>query len=210
MEFTKQELARLMLDNAKGKVVMPANFSEGEHGTVDEVISDAFLQVMNLTKDATEDDIQMAFRKEEVRNGIFAIVEEVIREGIITEEFRRPFFDRFVETKSTKRGDRNAFYVEARNEVVVSRISKDGVVALDRQRFDDGDEISVKVATYGIKVYESLARIVLGRTDWGKFVMSLQEAIEKDVAERCYLRFTIAFSMPLANPPYPVKIILNI
>ena len=57
MEFTTKQLARLMLDNAKGNVSMPANFSEGEVRTPDEAISDAFLQVMGLTKEATVQDV---------------------------------------------------------------------------------------------------------------------------------------------------------
>ena len=189
MEFTTKQLARLMLDNAKGNVSMPANFSEGEVRTPDEAISDAFLQVMGLTKEATVKDVQLAFRKEEVRLGVFAIIEEVLREGIVTEAWRRPFFDQFVETKSQARGDKTVFYVESRQELVVSRVSKDGKVSLDRQRFSEGDEVPVKVATYAIKVYEHLARIILGRADWGKLVMHLQEAVEKNIAQRVYAAF---------------------
>ena len=196
MNFTTKELARLMLDNAKGKVQLPANFSEGEVKTPDEAISDAFLKVMQLDgkENVTVNDIQLAFRKEEVRLGVFAIVEEVIREGLINEAFSHPFFEQFVETRSQARGDKTVFYVESRNELVVSRISKDGVVALDRQRFDEGDELEVKVATYGIKVYEHLARIMLGRSDWGKFVMALQEAVQKDRLERIENQFRAVVS----------------
>jgi hypothetical protein len=81
------------------------------------------------------------------------------------------------------------FYVEARNEVVVSRISKDGRVALDRQRFDEGAELEVRTATYGIKVYEHLARILLGRADWSKLVARLNEAVEQFIAEKTYATF---------------------
>lgn len=189
MEFTTKQLARLMLDNAKGNVSMPANFSEGEVRTPDEAISDAFLQVMGLTKEATVKDVQLAFRKEEVRLGVFAIIEEVLREGIVTEAWRRPFFDQFVETKSQARGDQIKFYIESRQELVVSRVSKDGKVSLDRQRFSEGDELDVKVQTYAIKVYEHLARIILGRADWGKLVMHLQEAVEKAIADHVYEAF---------------------
>ena len=188
MNFTANELARLMLDNAKGKVVMPANFTDGEIKSPDEAISDAFLKVMQLDKkeNLTVDDIQLSFRKEEVRLGVFAIVEEVLREGLINEGWQNPFLEQFVESRSQARGDATVFYVESRNELAVSRISKDGVVSLDRQRFDEGHELEVKVATYGIKVYEHLARILLGRSDWGKFVMALQEAVQKDRLQRIY------------------------
>lgn len=193
MKFTAQDVARLMIDNYKGKVVVPANFTEGEVKTPEEAISDAFFQVLGLNKndDLKVKDVVLAFRNEDARNGVFAIIEEVIREGIINEGWRNAFFDRFVETRSQARGDKTVFYVEARNEVVVSRISKDGRVALDRQRFDEGDELEVKVATYGIKVYEHIARILLGRADWSKLVARLNEAVEQFIAEKTYETFAM-------------------
>ena len=191
MKFTAQDVARLMIDNYNGKVVVPANFNEGEVKTPDEAISDAFFQVLGIEDKAncTVQDIQLAFRNESARNGVFAIIEEVIREGIINEGWRNAFFDRFVESRSQARGDKTVFYVEARNEVVVSRISKDGRVALDRQRFDEGAELEVRTATYGIKVYEHLARILLGRADWSKLVARLNEAVEQFIAEKTYATF---------------------
>ena len=191
MKFTAKDVAQLMIDNYNGKVVVPANFAEGEVKTPDEAISDAFFQVLGITdkENCTVKDIVLAFRNESARNGVFAIIEEVIREGIINEGWRNAFFDRFVESRSQARGDKIVFYVEARNEVVVSRISKDGRVALDRQRFDEGDELEVKVATYGIKVYEHIARILLGRADWSKLVARLNEAVEQFIAEKTYETF---------------------
>lgn len=193
MEFTTKQVARLMIDNYKGKVVVPANFNEGEVKTADEAISDAFFQVLGIDAKAnpTVKDVVLAFRNESARNGVFAIIEEVIREGIINEGWRNAFFDRFVETRSQARGDKTVFYVEARNEVVVSRISKDARVSLDRQRFDEGDELEVKVATYGIKVYEHIARILLGRSDWSKLVARLNEAVEQFIAEKTYETFAM-------------------
>ena len=200
MEFTTKQLARLMVDNAKGKVVMPANFSDGEVRTPDEAISDAFLQIMELDRNATVDDIQLAFRKESVRLGVFAVIEEVIRESLIAEEpLRNAFFDRFVETRSQARGDQTVFYVESKNELHVSRISKDGVVSLDRQRFDEGYELAVTTQTFGIKVYEHLARIVLGRANWGQLVMALHDAVQKDILKRIYKAFAEMVNQIPAN-----------
>ena len=192
MKFTAQQVARLLIDNAKGNVVVPANFSEGEILTPEEAISNAFFSIMGLEKGkATVEDIQLAFRKEEVRLGVFAIVEEVIREGILTETWRNPFMDAFVESRSQKRGDSTEFYIEAKQELHVSRISKDGKVFLDRQRFDQGESISIKVETYGIKVYEHLARIMLGRADWGTLVAHLNAAVEKFIQEKVYAEFAL-------------------
>lgn len=192
MEFTAKQVARLLIDNAKGKVVLPANFSEQGMVTPEEAISNAFFSIMGLEKGkATVQDIQLAFRREEVRLGVFAVVEEVIREGILTETWRNPFMDQFVESRSQTRGDRTDFYIEAKQELHVSRISKDGKVSLDRQRFDEGEVFNVKVETYGIKVYEHLARIMLGRADWGSLVAHLNAAVEKFIQEKVYAEFAL-------------------
>lgn len=190
MEFTAKQVARLLIDNSKGKVVLPANFSEEGMLTPEEAITKAFFSVMGLKQEGcTVEDIQLAFREEKVRNGVFAIVEEVIREGILTESWRNPFMDQFVESRSQKRGDRTDFYIESKQELHVSRVSKDGKVSLDRQRFDEGDYITVKVDTYAIKVYEHLARIMLGRADWGTLVAHLNEAVEKFISMKVYAAF---------------------
>ena len=190
MEFTAKQVARLLIDNAKGKVVLPANFSEGGLNTPEEAISNAFFSIMGLEKGkATVQDIQLAFRKEAVRLGVFAVVEEVIREGILNESWRNPFMDQFVESRSQTRGDSTEFFIEAKTELQVSRISKDGKVSLDRQRFDEGHAVTVEVKTYGVKVYEHLARIMLGRADWGSLVAHLNEAVEKFIAAEVYAQF---------------------
>ena len=200
IEFTAKQVARLLIDNAKGKVVLPANFSEQGMVTPEEAISNAFFSIMGLEKGkATVQDIQLAFRREEVRLGVFAVVEEVIREGILTETWRNPFMDQFVESRSQTRGDRTDFYIEAKQELHVSRISKDGKVSLDRQRFDEGEIVNVKVETYGIKVYEHLARIMLGRADWGTLVAHLNAAVEKFIQQKVYDEFAaIVTAIPAA------------
>lgn len=195
MKFTANQVAKLMIDSYAGAVKLPAtvqaNFSAEETmPTINEVISDAFFQILEVDPEtATVKDVNLAFRNESVRNAVFAIVEEVIREGIINETWRNEFFDRFVESKSEARGDKTVFYIESRNEVTYSRVSKDGKVAIDRQRFDEGDELEVKKATYAVKVYEHLARILLSRSEWGKFVGKLNEATEQFIAEKIYATF---------------------
>ena len=123
-------------------MLIPANFSEGEINTRRSYLKCFLLNYGIRKRKATVEDIQLAFRKEEVRLGVFAIVEEVIREGILTETWRNPFMDQFVESRSQKRGDSTEFYIEAKQELHVSRISKDGKVFLDRQRFDQGESIN--------------------------------------------------------------------
>ena len=197
MQFTKKELAKCMVANYKGEVQVPANFSADKVFTPEEAITNAFHSVIGTNANSTVEDYILAFRKEDARLGVFAIIEEVLREGIIHESWKNPFFERFVETRSQARGDKTVFYVESKNEVVVSRISKDGRVALDRQRFDEGYELTVETQTRGAKVYEHIARIMTRRTGWGKFVAALYEAMERDIAEMCYAAFAnVVNSLP--------------
>ena len=195
-----KQLAKLMLDNHAGKVTIPAQYSAEDVHTPSDAISNAFFEVLGVDKEtATVEKINLAFRKEAVRNAVYEIVEEVVREGIISESWRNAFFDRFVESRVQQRGDKTVFYVESRNELVVSRVSKDGRVAIDRQRFDMGDELEVKVDTYAIKVYEHIARILTGRGDWGGLVTRLYEAVEKFIAEKTYVAFdTVCSNLPTA------------
>ena len=189
MQFTKKELAKFMVANYKGEVQVPANFSADKVFTPEEAITNAFHSVIGTNANSTVEDYILAFRKEDARLGVFAINEEVLREGIINESWKNPFFERFVETRSQARGDKTVFYVESKQEVVVSRISKDGRVALDRQRFDEGYELSVDTETRGAKVYEHIARIMLRKTGWANFVANLYAAMERDIAEMCYGAF---------------------
>lgn len=197
MKFTKQELAKFMVANYKGEVQVPANFSADSVFTPEEAITNAFHSIIGTNENSTLEDYVLAFRREEARLGVFAIIEEVLREGIIHETWKNPFFERFVETRSQARGDKTVFYIESKQEVVVSRISKDGKVALDRQRFDEGYELTVETQTRGAKVYEHIARIMTRRTGWGKFVQALYVAMERDIAEMCYSAFaTMVDNLP--------------
>ena len=197
MKFTKNELAKFMVANYKGEVQVPANFSADSVFTPEEAITNAFHSIIGTNENSTVEDYILAFRREDARLGVFAVIEEVLREGIIYESWKNPFFERFVETRSQARGDKTVFYIESKQEVVVSRISKDGKVALDRQRFDEGYELTVETQTRGAKVYEHIARIMTRRTGWGKFVAALYEAMERDIAEMCYSAFaTMVNNLP--------------
>ena len=190
MNFTNKELAQFMIANYKGQVNVPAHFSvEGKPATAEQAITNAFHQIMGTNQDSTIMDYKRALRNPQVQLGLFAVIEEVLNEGFIKEEWRIPFFERFVETRSQSRGDKTVFYVKSRNEVVVSRVAKDGKVELDRQRFDEGHELTVKTETYAVKVYEHLVRIMLGRATWGEFVAKMYEAKERHIAEKCYEAF---------------------
>lgn len=190
MNFTNKELAQFMIANYKGQVTVPAHFSvEGKPATAEQAITNAFHQIMGTNQDSTIMDYKRALRNPQVQLGLFAVIEEVLNEGFIKEEWQIPFFEQFVETRSQARGDKTVFYVKSRNEVVVSRVAKDGKVELDRQRFDEGHELTVKTETYAVKVYEHLARIMLGRSTWGEFVAKMYEAKERFIAEKCYATF---------------------
>lgn len=183
--MTTKQIANLMIDNYKG--VAPAHFSDGL--TPEQKISEAMFSAMGIAPTTDTDEVIKAFRQESVRNAVFSVVEEVIQDGIIHEAWQNPFFDLFVESRSQKRGDKTVFYVKSKQELVVSRVSKDGQVSLDRQRPTDGAELTVKVQTYAISVYDYIARILTGNAEWSDLVMALYEAVERFIAEKCYATF---------------------
>lgn len=195
MAKTVKQITNLMLDNYKGTA--PAVFSNGL--TVGEEISNSMLDLMGLDHEATTKDVRVAFRQESVRNAVFSVIEEILVEGIINEQWENPFFELFVETRSQKRGDSHKFIIKSKKDLVVSRVSKDGQLSVDRQRGTDGYELSVKTETYAIAVYEYIARIMTGRSgdQWAEFVASLYVAIERHIMEKCYATFmTVCKNLP--------------
>lgn len=183
--MTTKQIANLMIDTYKG--VAPANFSNGL--TAEQQISEAMFSAMGIAPTKDVHEVIKAFRQESVRNAVFSVVEEVLQDAIIHEAWQNPFFELFVESRSQKRGDKTVFYVKSKQELVVSRVSKDGQVSLDRQRPTDGAELTVKVETYAISVYDYIARILTGNGAWSELVMALYEAVERFIAEKCYATF---------------------
>ncbi len=119
------------------------------------------------------------------KNEIFEIVEVALDEIITSGWSGNPFFEQFVEYKSSNLGDKNEFTVPDNSILTVAKLAR-GNWDFKTQRLDEGTSFSTTVSTYGIGVGESLLRIIAGRMDWSKLVQKAQEGFENKIRDGIY------------------------
>lgn len=133
-----------------------------------------------------------AFRENRAKmyNVIEEIGDQILADG---EWIKNSFVNKFVEVRNLALGDKNEFYFEGRNNLVVSEFSGSHY-DLRRQRVDNGQSFQVETKDYGIKIYEEFERIASGRVDFGMLVEFVAEAIEKKLSEMAQATFTSALT----------------
>jgi len=126
----------------------------------------------------TERQIKRAFGKQSVREAIFEVIELTIENALITGWTNDPWFKKFVEFKTMALGQKNNFYIKADNIILnVSEISG-GHHNIERQRLNRGEERSVRVRTYGVKVYAEMVRFLMGVEDWTTLINEVTRAFD--------------------------------
>lgn len=177
----KQELLGLCLDRMNPTKL---DFSASD---ADTVIRNMFKEMIG-----TDKIDRKIFRRHAI--DIFEIIEEVVDQTIVDSEGRKnAFFRQFVEEKSLANGDTNSFYIPNNSELRVARISR-GNWTLERQRIDQGKDITIGMSTYGIKVYTEFVSFMAGRTDFPALIAKLVEAVEKFVNQLAYDSFVSTLS----------------
>lgn len=170
-----QDIIKLAIDLAKGKV---QNFSAEESN---DTLRNAFADLMEFSLEGNGKIDRKTFRRNKTE--IFEILEEIINETI--HEGLENQFDQFAEYRNLAWGDENLFKVPANNIFRVALIS-DGNSNLRRQRLRDGEEFSIKLDTYGIKVGEDFHRFLAGRVNWADFITGIAVAFKRDLTQRIY------------------------
>lgn len=161
------ELVRMAIDLYDGKIT---NFSKDE---TNEALRKALLETVGgeLT--------YKSFR--ENQNKVFAVLEEAL--DVLIPKAIEGQFDRFVETRNVKFGDKQTFTVESVDLFTVAKVSA-GTQALRAQRVDNG-VLSVSTDFYGVKIYDELYRFLAGRIDWvqlvNKVAVSFANKVKSDV-----------------------------
>lgn len=118
-------------------------------------------------------------------NGLFAIVEEIINKTVIEGLPEScPLFN-YVDFRNLAEGDTNVFELRDDAVFIVSDIA-DGTQGLRRQRFDGGEEITVKTQLKGIKIYEELRRVLAGRVDMNRMIDKVSDAFQKQITNDMY------------------------
>ena len=177
-EEKKLGMIKLAINLARGEKIAEGSkvFSAKESS---DTLRKAFAELMELSVEGNGKIDRKTFRKHKVE--IFEILEVVINETL--HEGLGNQFDGFAEYRNLAWGDENLFKTPENNIFRVALVS-DGNGNLRRQRLRDGQEFSVSLDTYGIKVGEDFHRFLAGRVDWGEFMTAIAESFRRDLTQR--------------------------
>lgn len=156
---------------AKGE---QANYSKTE---MNETLRNAFAELFEL--EDGKGISRKQFRK--YKTEIFEILEEVLNETI--NEGLRDQFEGFAEYRYLPWGDTNVFHIPANPNFRVAMVS-DGNSNIRRQRLRDGQELTVSLDTYAVKIGEDFHRFLANRTDWATMLNGISEAFKRDLTQR--------------------------
>ena len=174
----RKEIVKLAVDLAKGKV---QNFSASESN---DTLRKAFADLMEFSTEGTNGKFEISrktMRKHKVE--IFEILEEVINETL--QEGLKSQFDGFAEYRNLAWGDTNKFTTPVNNIFRVSLVS-DGNGNIRRQRLRDGQEFSVDLDTYAIKIGEDFHRFLAGRVQWAELMAGIAVSFQRDLTARIH------------------------
>jgi len=169
----EKDMIKLAIDLAKGKV---QNYSANE---ANDTLRKAFADLMEFSLEGNGKIDRKTFRRHKVE--IFEILEEIINETL--HEGLENQIDKFAEYRNLAWGDENLFKTPANNIFRVALVS-DGNGNIRRQRLRDGQEFSVSLDTYAIKVGEDFHRFLAGRVDWAEFMEGIAESFKRDLTQR--------------------------
>ena len=165
------------------------NRAEFSAEDVEEAIRNAFFELFGTDR-VGDKKFRQGFRKYSA--DIYAIVEDNIDNVIIDGEARKnAFFNQFVEVKFNELGDTNSFYIPSKSELSVARKSR-GNWTIERQRIDEGKEITLPIDMYGIKVYTEFETYMAGRIDFPALIAKMAVAFDNHVAKIAYDTFVTA------------------
>jgi hypothetical protein len=170
-----KDIIKLAVDLAKGKV---QNFSAQEGN---ETLRKAFADLMEFSLEGNGKIDRKTFRKHKA--DIFEILEVIINETL--EEGLRNQFDGFAEYRNLAWGDTNLFKTPVNDIFRVAMVS-DGNGNIRRQRLRDGQEFSVSLDTYAIKIGEEFHRFLAGRIQWSDLTSLIAESFRRDLTQRIY------------------------
>jgi hypothetical protein len=170
-----KDMIKLAVDLAKGKV---QNYSTEESNNT---LRKAFADLMEFSLEGNGKIDRKTFRRHKTE--IFEILEEIINETI--HEGLESQFDGFAEYRNLAWGDENLFKTPVNNIFRVALVS-DGNGNIRRQRLRDGQEFSVDLDTYAIKIGEDFHRFLAGRVQWADLMAGIAESFRRDLTARIH------------------------
>ncbi|MFQ3543647.1 hypothetical protein Q7A53_06145 [Halobacillus rhizosphaerae] len=175
-----KNIVKLAVDLAKGKSITNGsqNFSTDESN---DTLRKAFADLMEYTTDMTDKEARKVFRKHktEIFDLLEVIIDETLQEGLKAQ------FEGFAEYRNLAWGDANLFKTPA-NQIFRIALVSDGNSNIRRQRLRDGQEFSISLDTYAIKIGEDFHRFLAGRVDWAEMMAGIAESFKRDLTQRIY------------------------
>lgn len=169
-----KDIVKLAVDLAKGKV---QNFSVEESN---DTLRKAFADLMEFSlEDGTID--RKTFRRHKYE--IFELLEEIINETL--QEGLQNQFDGFAEYRNLAWGDKNLFKTPVNSIYRVALVS-DGNGNIRRQRLRDGQEFSIDLDTYAVRIGEDFHRFLAGRVQWADLMKDIAESFQRDLTQRIH------------------------
>jgi hypothetical protein len=173
--MAKNAIVKLAVDLANNKV---QKYSVDESN---DVLRKAFADLMEFSLEGDGVIDRKTMRKHKV--GIFELLEEIINETL--HEGLQSQFEGFAEYRNLAWGDKNLFVTPANSIFRVALVS-DGNGNIRRQRLRDGQEFSVSLDTYAIKIGEDFHRFLASRVQWSDFMGGIAVSFKRDLTQRIY------------------------
>lgn len=118
-------------------------------------------------------------------NGLFAILEEVIKEVVIDGLQGDEYFNALVDFRNVAIGDKNLFVVEDSNLFVVADTAE-GTQGVRRQRLGGAKEVAIPTTFKTVRIYEELNRVLAGRVDFNDFIAKVSESFRRKMLDDIY------------------------
>lgn len=168
------ELVKLALDAHNGKI---EKYSQDE---AQDTLRKALIEANN---GSTKIDYR-AIRDGKCQ-GVFTLVEEILKETVNEGFEQNALFDALVEYKNIGEGDSPLFDIYDDSLFFIDQIAP-GTQAIRRQRLGGVKQITLPVNTYGIRIYEELDRILAGRADFNDMINKVAKSEENMILEQIY------------------------
>lgn len=135
--------------------------------------------------------------------GLFAIIEEIIKETVEHDLINDPYFTSIVDYRNVSLGDLNEFVLEDATLFVVADTA-DGTQGVRRQRLGGQKTVRIPVCTKTVRIYEELNRVLAGRVDFNELINKVSASYREQLLNDIYSTWISATTDELGGATYDV------
>lgn len=134
-------------------------------------------------------------------NGMFTLVEEILKRTIPEGLQDSDFFNALVEFRNMAEGDQNVFEVEDNNWYLIAKAA-DGTQGIRRQRLSGISEVTIPTELRVVKIYEEMNRILSGRADFNQMIADVTKSFRQQLLNDIYGCWANATSADFGGTTY--------